>query len=1260
MNFLNNFFSSGKKTDDKGGSGKDPNNNNQNNSTSKPSSLNLKFNTSMTGEIDSLNNLIKSFKFDQMVFSNYEEYLKIIKFLMSKNNQTKTKFYENELDYLYETKLKTLRREPKPNESYINKMKEVGKICFSKQTSFEDKSNPIDQVGQNAILLTSYLKIESLNSFYSIRANNCVSSGKWAYEVTLLSNGLMQIGFSQLNTYFTRHGGVGDDLTSFGFDGYRKSKWNRDKKDYGKIWDVGDVLGICIDMDNNKIEFFLNGIPLGVAFDKVPKGPNIAFFPAISLSRGEACLFNFGQLPFKYEYKNYHHFDTPISKINGIDVIIKDLLKLWKHNILPLILDNKISDYQNLLLSSDIFDLISHYITDIYIFHEVILPFLADIIKNEKDEKKLQKIIDIFISSILNNFNEHEIQKNVGNFIFEHLSSEILEKSLRMGHHCSGKIVNEQNFSKMLNNWENLMILFMSLLKCDMIVKLLFEKGTLEVFKNVFNCNWFHMGDFVDYLNNKYKTINQSSTPVNKIIKELKKEIMEPRDKYYNRINETISKQLSDLTYLFLTDKRKIYDGKILKDKFNDLIKHGYSMIDGNEVMLNILGLGNKLSKQEPIFLRNIFMNLIYMFDSRFLNMEFSKITTSPWFHRAEQNDIYYDEVGIGGTISHVTSEYINKITQDLIVKSDDFSYDFFHKLIHMCNDLFINSSLKKFDDFYAKSKTAPISYYMKFDDNNGTSKFNSVFRKYFYVYPNSVQVSLYKMGFFILKYLMYLIKKNPYMIYFIPTSVTEIPFSFFKLLLNLKSPILFDREKRLKINKCSVHFAKDDFVQNLVEFYLILFADERIANPELKESLLRKVNLLLEKQILEEYFEDNEKIFESLIKGLLKDIKGDILSHSASRILLKLISPIFFGYKVFAKNSRIQKKRYFFNDVKNTSNKNTNQNVDKKDSNKNLNNNINVYFKEESLVDKLKKYFEGNFKVLEEFIKSYGIILNKVMTNYSMSLSSIIEIGVTKLDLKNINANRHLLGNHGHPQSDLALYQGLSTSYNEMCQLLKIYEFLLLIYPDEFLDTSKLNYINFMNILKNISTRVINKPYIDHIQQLITFINPKISEKIVSEKYKIELIQIGLSIAGIFIQIYKKKSKNKHFEEFCKKTANTPDLNIQPYKEVMKLVIGELSQPGKFVKAMDIIKDIQTTYTDMIDYLIKLRTIKDLTNDEMDKLISEDKLCILCYENPSDVELVPCKHKCCQNCYNQYKIDKDICFICQQKIESVNIKKPK
>jgi hypothetical protein len=560
-----------------------------------------------------------------------------------------------------------------------------------------------------------------------------------------------------------------------------------------------------------------------------------------------------------------------------------------------------------------------------------------------------------------------------------------------------------------------------------------------------------------------------------------------------------------------------------------------------------------------------------------------------------------------------------------------------------MTNNLFINSALKKFDELNFKSKTTPISTCLNTNES-GNTNFNISIRNIFYVYPLAIQVALYKLAFFLIKYLMYLIKKNQYVIYFIPASMTEIPFSFFKLLYNLKSRILFDTTFRQNINKCSNHFEKDDFVQNLVEFYLILFADEKIANPELKEGFLKKVNFFLEKQIVEEYYEEDNKIFELLIKGLLKDIKVDVLSHSASKILLKLIAPICFGYKIFSKYNKKQKNRYIYNSNKNNGNK-------KKG----------IYqFNNEMLVEYLKKYFQGNFNILEEFLKSYGSILNKVMTNYSMALSSIIEIGVSRLDLNNTEANRYLLGRHGQPQSDRALYQGLSSSYNEMCQLLKIYEFLLLIYPDEFLDTKKLNYLNFMNVLKNISTRILSKPYIDHMYQLIKTINPQINPKVLSEKNKIELYQIGLSIAGIFIQIHKWRKKNKYYDSFCKETANAPDLNIEPFNTFMKFVIQDLNKITKVEKPTDIIKEIETNFYPMIEYLLSLRDVKELTNEEMDSLISEDKLCILCYENPSNTELIPCKHRCCLNCYNQYKIDKDVCFICQKKIESVNVIKLK
>ena len=96
-----------------------------------------------------------------------------------------------------------------------------------------------------------------------------------------------------------------------------------------------------------------------------------------------------------------------------------------------------------------------------------------------------------------------------------------------MGHHLQ-----DNNY---LLEWELLMKLFISLLKCDQICSLLFEEGTLEVFRNVLNCNWFHMGDIMNYIVGKYKNINNSSIPLNKILKEVKKDLCHQMKKFLQK-----------------------------------------------------------------------------------------------------------------------------------------------------------------------------------------------------------------------------------------------------------------------------------------------------------------------------------------------------------------------------------------------------------------------------------------------------------------------------------------------------------------------------------------------------------------------------------------------------------------------------------------------------------------------------------------------------------------------------------------------------
>jgi len=118
------------------------------------------------------------------------------------------------------------------------------------------------------------LDVEAVSSFASVRANAGVFSGRYFYECQLMTSGLMQIGWSTLQTPFNSQRGVGDDLTSFAYDGYRIKKWNRDDLAYGEAWAVGDIVGTLIDFDRKIIQFWRNKKPLGRAFANIKTGPN--------------------------------------------------------------------------------------------------------------------------------------------------------------------------------------------------------------------------------------------------------------------------------------------------------------------------------------------------------------------------------------------------------------------------------------------------------------------------------------------------------------------------------------------------------------------------------------------------------------------------------------------------------------------------------------------------------------------------------------------------------------------------------------------------------------------------------------------------------------------------------------------------------------------------------------------------------------------------------------------------------------------------
>ena len=162
--------------------------------------------------------------------------------------------------------------------SYFDRCKKIGRIG-PKDVKIEKKGS----YGNIHFQSKENLDVEATSGFASVRANVGVFSGRYYYECTLKTSGLMQIGWSTLQTPFNSERGVGDDQTSYAYDGYRIKKWNKESLAYGEAWAVGDIIGTLIDFDRKVIKFWRNNKNLGVAFSNIPVGPNLVYFPACSL-----------------------------------------------------------------------------------------------------------------------------------------------------------------------------------------------------------------------------------------------------------------------------------------------------------------------------------------------------------------------------------------------------------------------------------------------------------------------------------------------------------------------------------------------------------------------------------------------------------------------------------------------------------------------------------------------------------------------------------------------------------------------------------------------------------------------------------------------------------------------------------------------------------------------------------------------------------------------------------------------------------------
>lgn len=207
---------------------------------------------------------------------------------------------------------------------------------------FVDECDPFDEIAfrqgppHASLVATEDITVNIMearctgNVFSTVCGNCAVTRGKWYFEVTLLTQGLMQIGWLEADAY--PHVSVGDSKNSYSIDLFRRVRWHDSKAQpltSVRRWTVGDVVGCALDLDNGKMWFSFNGRNLtdvlgNEAFFQDVR-PTMPLAPAVSMRPGNGCLFNFGSSSFKHKPDGFNALGVPDTWNERIDTYYSTL-----------------------------------------------------------------------------------------------------------------------------------------------------------------------------------------------------------------------------------------------------------------------------------------------------------------------------------------------------------------------------------------------------------------------------------------------------------------------------------------------------------------------------------------------------------------------------------------------------------------------------------------------------------------------------------------------------------------------------------------------------------------------------------------------------------------------------------------------------------------------------------------------------------------------------------------------------------------------
>jgi hypothetical protein len=142
----------------------------------------------------------------------------------------------------------------------------------------------------------------------------------------------------------------------------------------------GDIIGSLLDLERGEIHYFRNKKYLGIAYKNVPKGQNIAYFPAVSMHKHERVIFNFGYRPFCKKVPGVCAVNEPHSLVHNYAAVADFLCQKLRIFIAKFSdpKHSKLSDDEKYLIGLALFENLTPMFQDPYIVENYLLELLLD------------------------------------------------------------------------------------------------------------------------------------------------------------------------------------------------------------------------------------------------------------------------------------------------------------------------------------------------------------------------------------------------------------------------------------------------------------------------------------------------------------------------------------------------------------------------------------------------------------------------------------------------------------------------------------------------------------------------------------------------------------------------------------------------------------------------------------------------------------------------------------------------------------------